>query len=269
MRLRGSRVFGWLVTVAFFGGLVFAWGLIGSVGLVPSYLFPGPNDVWTATLTVITDGYPFGTPLWVHTATTLRLALSGFFLGASTAVLVALPIGWYPALRAATEPVIAFFRGIPALAWISVAILVLGIGDASKLFVIVYGTFWIMLTHCLDGIRRIDPVLVHVAQTFGASTRQILTTVVLPASLPEIFTGLRVGYALAFGVVLSAEMVGSFSGLGFLIQDARDLVRTDLVIVGMVTIGLVGYLTARALFSLERLLIRWMPKTRDLLVYEA
>lgn len=269
MKLRGNRAFDWLVTVAFFGSLLLAWHLVSSAGLVPPYLLPGPADVWNAAVAVSTDGYPFGQKLWAHTASTLRLAVSGFLLGASAAVLIALPIGWYPALYTATEPVIAFFRGIPALAWIPLAILVLGISDASKLFVIVYGTFWIMLTHCLDGIRRVDPVLVRVAQTFGASTRQILVTVVLPASLPEIFTGLRVGYALAFGVVLSAEMVGAFTGLGFLIQDARDLVRTDIVIVGMTTIGLVGYLTAKMLFSVERWLIRWMPKTRDLVVYGA
>lgn len=269
MRLQQNRATGWLVTTAFFAVVLVVWHATSAFDFVPRYLLPGPIDVWNAALTVMTQGYPFGTTLWVHTLSTLRLAFTGFVIGAFAAVLMALPVGWYPTLRAAVEPVIAFFRGIPALAWIPIAIIVLGISDASKLFVIIYGTFWIMLTHCLDGIRRVDSVYVRVAQTFGASTMQILATIVLPAALPAFFTGLRVGYALAFGVVLSAEMVGAFAGLGFLIQDARDLVRTDLVLVGMVAIGLVGYLSAKALFSLEHVFLRWLPRTRDVVVYEA
>jgi ABC-type nitrate/sulfonate/bicarbonate transport system permease component len=267
--LRPNRPLGWLVTAAFFVLLLASWYAIGELGLVPRYMLPGPIEVWSAAFSAMTQGYPFGTTLWTHTISTLRLAFTGFIIGAFAAVVLALPIGWYPTLRAAVDPVIAFFRGIPALAWIPIAIIVLGISDASKLFVIVYGTFWIMLTHCLDGVRRVDPLYVRVAQTFGASTVQILRTIILPAALPALFTGLRVGYALAFAVVLSAEMLGAFTGLGFLIQDARDLLRTDLVIVGMIAIGLVGYITAKFLFSVERVLLRWLPRSGDVVVYEA
>ena len=263
-----SRVSDWLITAIFFTALIAFWHLIAASGRVAPYVLPSPMAVWNAMVIANTEGYPFGVTLLRHSLSTLRLAVTGFVLGAGLAVVCALPIGWYPAVRRATEPVVALFRGIPALAWIPVAILLFGISDASKLFVIVYGTFWIMLTHCLDGITRIDPIFVRVAQTFGASTRQILTTIVLPAALPPVFTGLRVGYALAFGVVLSAEMIGAFTGLGFLIQDARDLLRTDFVIVGMIAIGLLGYVTARVLFSLERLLIRWQPTAREMIVYE-
>jgi ABC-type nitrate/sulfonate/bicarbonate transport system permease component len=259
---------GWLVTSGFFGVLILSWHFVCLSGFVAPYLLPAPLAVWDAAITAITEGYPFGVPLWIHAANTFRLAVFGFAIGAGLAIVLALPIGWYPPLRRAAEPMVALFRGIPALAWIPIAILVFGISDASKIFIIVYGTFWIMLTHSLDGIGRVDPALVRVAQTFGASTRQILVTIVLPASLPAVFTGLRVGYALAFGVVLSAEMVGAFTGLGFLIQDARDLLRTDLVIVGMIAIGLLGYVTAKVLFSLERVLIRWRPPAREAVVYE-
>jgi ABC-type nitrate/sulfonate/bicarbonate transport system permease component len=269
MTLPRNRKSGWLVTLGFFALLLSVWEITARTGLVPRYLLPSPFDVWDAARTVMTDGYPFGTTLWAHIISTLRLALAGFGIGAAAAVLLALLVGWHRTLRVAIEPIIGFFRGIPALAWIPVAILVLGINDASKLFVIVYGTFWIMLTHCLDGIARVDPIFVRVAQSFGASRTYILRTVVLPAALPALLTGLRVGYALAFGVVLSAEMVGAFTGLGFLIQDARDLVRTDLVIMGMIAIGLVGYVTGRMLFSFERVFLRWRPPLKEIAVYEA
>jgi ABC-type nitrate/sulfonate/bicarbonate transport system permease component len=262
-----SRVAGWITTAAFFGALLLLWHLVSSSGLVPPYLLPEPLAVWHAAIVAITQGYPFGVTLHRHALSTLRLALTGFAVGASLAIVLALPIGWYPPVRRATEAVVAVFRGIPALAWIPIAILLFGISDASKIFVIVYGTFWVMLTHCLDGIARINPVFVRVAQSFGASTRQILTTVVLPAALPPVFTGLRVGYALAFAVVLSAEMIGAFTGLGFLIQDARDLLRSDLVIVGMIAIGMLGYVTAKVLFSLEHLLIRWRPPAHGIIAY--
>jgi ABC-type nitrate/sulfonate/bicarbonate transport system permease component len=249
--------------------MILVWHLVTSMNLVAPYLLPGPFAVWNAAVIAMTQGYPFGVPLWSHALSTLRLALAGFAIGATLAISLALPIGWYSPLRRAAEPVVSLFRGIPAIAWIPVAILIFGISDASKLFVIVYGTFWIMLTHCLDGIARVDPMFVRVAQTFGASMRQMLTTIILPASLPPVFTGLRVGYALAFGVVLSAEMIGAFTGLGFLIQDARDLVRSDLVIVGMITIGFLGYATATVLFLLERMLIPWQPRAGQIIVYEA
>jgi ABC-type nitrate/sulfonate/bicarbonate transport system permease component len=268
MTRRHGPLAGWVATATFFALLLVAWTLLTLAGAVPRYLLPAPVDVWEAARGVMAEGYPFGTTLWAHILSTLRLAVFGFVIGAVGAVLLALLVGWNRTAHAVVEPISAFFRGIPALAWIPVAILVLGISDASKLAIIVYGTFWIMLTHCLDGIARVDPVFVRVAQTFGASMPKILRTVVLPAALPALLTGLRVGYALAFGVVLSAEMVGAFTGLGFLIQDARDLVRSDLVIVGMIAIGLVGYLSSKVLFSLERIVLRWRPPLREMAMYE-
>lgn len=258
---------GRLVTLLFFAGVLIAWSIASYAGLVPHYLLPSPVDVWRAAADIVVSGYPFGITLQAHVLSTLRLAVSGFAIGSIAAVAIGLVVGWSARLRYSLDPIIAFFRGIPALAWIPLAIILFGINDASKLFIIVYGTFWIMLTHCIDAIARVDPTFVRVAQTFGASTRQILISIVLPAALPSIVTGLRVGYALAFAVVLSAEMVGAFRGLGFLIQDARDLVRTDVVLVGMITIGLVGYLTGKLLFSVERSLIRWLPVAKEVVVY--
>lgn len=258
----------WLTTAIFFALLLAVWQAAVSTHLISPLLMPSPLTLWRTGWQVATEGYPTGVPLWVHILSSLRLAVTGYALGSALALICAPPVAWYEPLRVAAAPVIDLFRGIPGLAWVPLAIVLVGIGEASKLFILVYATFWSSLTYFVDGIVRVDPQLVRVARFCGASTRQVFITVLLPAALPSIFIGLRVGYAISFAVVLSAEMIGAFKGLGYLIQDARGLYRTDVVMVGVITIGLLAYGTATALFWLERWILRWRPPSEQVLVHE-
>jgi sulfonate transport system permease protein len=258
----------WLVTGIFLALLLGAWQLASSTGIISPLRFPSPLTVATTGVTVMEDGYPTGIPLWVHAVSSLRLIVTGYLIGSALALILSLPIAWYSSLRMAAIPVIDLMRGIPALAWIPLAIALFGIGDTSKLFVVVYATFWTTATYCVDGIVRVDPRLVRVGRFCGASTVQLLRTVLLPAALPSVFIGLRVSYAIAFAVVLAAEMIGSFKGLGYLIQDARGVYRTDVVLVGIITIGLLAQATSMILQSIERRILRWRPATEAAIVYE-
>jgi ABC-type nitrate/sulfonate/bicarbonate transport system permease component len=189
----------------------------------------------------------------------LRVNL-GFLLAVATAVPLGLVLGRSPRLFHASEPLIESFRFVVPFAWIPIAVLWFGTQETGKLFIIWYAAFFILLLQTIAGVRDVDPDLVKAARTLGASEGAIFRKVVVPAALPAIFTGLRVGFAVAWISLLAAEMVASRAGLGYMIMDAREFLQTDTVISGMVVIGVVGALYSGMFLLLER----WLLQRSDL-----
>jgi sulfonate transport system permease protein len=157
----------------------------------------------------------------------------------------------------ATDLFIQLVKPIPPIAWIPLAILWFGIGEAAKVYIIFLGAFFPILVSTIDGIRQTDHRFVELARILEVPRRRFITKVVLPGALPAIMTGLRVGIMVAWMCVVASELIAASSGIGYLIMDARQLSQTDVVLVGMITIGAMGKLLDTMLKAMERRLITW------------
>ena len=177
-------------------------------------------------------------------------------LGFATGVIVAVPLGLLIARSRAVEPyidpILQILRPIPPIAWTPLAILWFGIGLESIVFLIFLGAFWPMLLNTISGIREVPPILGRAAASLGANRRQVLYTVVLPAAIPFLFTGLRLSFGSAWITIVAAELIAASEGLGYLIMNARRILAAPDIVVGMLTIGLLGLTFDRIFRALEQ-----------------
>ena len=198
-----------------------------------------------------------GKTLLGHAWASAQRILIGFVL----ASLVAIPLGLFMALNrtvnAIVKPVFDLFKPMPPIAWISIAILWFGIGEPSKVFIIVIGTFVPCLLNSYNGIRLIDPELYDVIRSLGGNRKDEILQVSFPAAFPAIFAGLQISLSIAWTCVLAAELVSSRSGLGWIIVQGMKLTKPELVIGGMLIIALVAWLTTLMVSGLERVLCPW------------
>ena len=219
-----------------------------------SVIFPTPAQVITGTLELAADG-----TLWEHIASSLFRVGVGFLL----AVLVAVPTGlWMGRVNAAyttLNPVFQIMRPISPIAWIPLAILWFGVGEVSPIFLIFIAAVFPMIVQTASGVHTIERRYLHAAENFGVSRAQLFRRVIVPAVLPEIVVGMRIGLGVAWLVVVAAEMIALHSGLGYLIIDSRNAGnRYDLVIAGMIIIGLIGLMLDGLMRLLEGLnSVRW------------
>ncbi|WP_295617759.1 ABC transporter permease [uncultured Methanobrevibacter sp.] len=218
--------------------LIIVWYLItDGLNLVPYYILPSPLDVCNAALKLVANG-----KLLDHTISTLTKVFSGIILAAVVAIPLGIILGWYETLDEFTSLVISILRPIPPIAWIPFSILWFGIGLPSAVFVIFIGCVFSVLVYTIDGVKRTDKVLIEAAHTLGANNWDILYKVVLPSALPYIVSGLKVGVSIALMCTVSAEMIASSKGLGYMILTASQLFDPGTMVVGMVIIGIIGIL---------------------------
>lgn len=178
----------------------------------------------------------------------------GFVLAAVTAIPLGLTIGWYRRSEMAVNPIIEIFRPISPLAWIPIAILWFGVGDLAAIFLIFMACFLPLLLTAINAVHGIPAVYLNAGRNFGLSTKDLVFRVLYPAVMPQLMIGLRITLGVAWLVVVAAEMIAVNSGLGFLIIDARNAGnRYDLVVAGMVLIGVIGLLLDTGMRSLERI----------------
>lgn len=222
----------------------------------PSYALPSPITVAKAFVTKLTNPKPDGGTLLVHLVDSMIVTLSGYLV----AVLVGVPLGifmaWNKKVDLFVRPLFDWFRSVPGLAWIPIMILIFGVDLSAKSAIVFVVSFVSILLNSYAGIKNTNPVHLWVAQTFGANNPQLLFKVAIPSALPLIFTGLRQGLNQAWASIVAAEMIGAKRGLGFMIQINRDLARPDLIIVGMLTIGLVGIVLSTVLSALQNRFVR-------------
>jgi ABC-type nitrate/sulfonate/bicarbonate transport system permease component len=164
----------------------------------------------------------------------------GFALAVVSAVPIGIVLGRRQAMFIAAEPIIESFRFVVPFAWIPLAILWFGTSEAGKIFIIWYAGFFVMLLPTIFAVRSVNQDLVKAARTLGANEFSIFRKVILPAIVPELMVAMRVAFSMCWISILAAELVASRSGLGYMMADARELLRTDIVLVGMTTIGLIG-----------------------------
>jgi ABC-type nitrate/sulfonate/bicarbonate transport system permease component len=241
-----------VLAVISIGGALSLWALVAHLGLVNKILLPSPADILTALVEAGADG-----TLWTNVYASFLRVLEGFVLGFAFAVPIGALMGNSRYFDGLAEPLVELIRPIPPIAVIPIAILWFGIGELSKVFIIAYGAFFPVLVNTIAGFREVDPVLVRAARMLGANRWQVFRDVVLRSALPFIIVGARLGMGFAFIVLVAAELIASSEGLGYMINDARYNFRTDRVFLGMILIGVLGFLLNKILIEIERYLLRW------------
>lgn len=226
----------------------------GAVVLTKSVIFPTPWQVLTGTLELARDG-----TLWEHMGASLFRVATGFIIAVIFAIPLGLWMGWVHGAFVTLNPVFQILRPISPIAWIPIAILWFGVGNASPIYLIFISSIFPMIVQTTVGVHTIEKRYLRAAENFGVTRRKLFMQVVFPATLPQIIVGMRIGLGVAWLVVVAAEMIALRSGLGYMIIDSRNAGnRYDLVIAGMIIIGLIGL----ALDGIMRLLenmksVRW------------
>lgn len=239
------------------GGLLAAWELAVHAGYLKPYQFPPVSRIARGFSEISTVGFPTGVTIWSHTLTTIGRILQGYLAALALAIPMGLVIGASPVLDKMFAPAIVFFRSIATLSLLPLVIVWFGAGELTKIVLIGYGCFWVMLSNVIAGVKYVDPVLIRAARSFGLSGVELYRRVVLPAALPRIFAGARMALGVGFMVIVGAEMIGTIEGLGALIMEARTFYKSEITIIGMLVIGCLGFLISTGLAALERVLMPW------------
>jgi NitT/TauT family transport system permease protein len=234
------------------GVFLLVWDV--AVRLSGSALFPKPIDVFWGLVELVQKGL-----LVKYIVASLFRVTWGFALAVLVGVPFGLMLGWFRRAQEAFNPLIQAFRPISPIAWIPVAILWFGVTDAAPIFLIFLASVFPITVSTMAAVKSVQSVHLRAAQNFGLTGTQLFLRVILPATLPQIITGLRIALGVAWLVVVAAEMIAVNSGLGYLIIDARNAgKRYDLVVAGMVVIGLIGYLLDLLMRQAERLpSVKW------------
>lgn len=257
--LRGSplpRVHALTLRLGAIAGFVLVWSLLSAavlwLKLFNPVFLPGP---WTVIGAVIDLWHK--NELWPHIEATLRRVIVGFGTGMLLAIATGLAAGHVRAVSNVVEPIVELLRPIPPFAVLPLFIVWVGIGEASKTGFITYATFFPMFLATVHAVRQVDPLLLRAAQSLGARRRQLFLRVILPAALPEIFTGLRLGLGLAFFVIVISEFIAAEHGLGYLINDGRNFFLVPQMLGAAMLLGLLGYAGNALVRAVERVVLRW------------
>jgi NitT/TauT family transport system permease protein len=225
-------------------------------------LIPPPSDVALELYDLAFGGLfddAYSQTLHVHLIASMSRVYGGFAIALAVALPLGLMIGRIPLIRQLLDPTLQVLRPIPVTAWLPLAMIMFGLGPRSAFFLVCLGAFYPILINTIFGVRSVDPRLFEAASMLGCTGSAQFFKVVLPASLPAIFTGLRLGLGFAWVVIVVGEMTGVQTGLGAIIMEARQLSRTEIVICGMIVIGIAGFITDRLVLLLGRHLLRWSP----------
>jgi len=214
-------------------------------------LMPAPSLVATTAAQLIVSGELPG-----HLLASLKRE-AGALVFALSAIPLGIAMGYWQGLYRQLFPVLEVLRPIPPLAWIPLSIMWFGLGDTQNQFIIFLGMVFPLLINTITAVHGVDRTLIRAARSLGAGEGAIVRRVILPAALPQIITGLRVGLGVGWMALVAAELVGASDGLGFLINDARSLLRTDIIVVGMLTIGFAGLVIDGGIRWLAARLLPW------------
>ncbi|HLC92314.1 MAG TPA: ABC transporter permease [archaeon] len=213
-----------------------AWQALLSFGLVNANFLPTPLDVFKSLVELIQDGTFIG-----DIFSSITRVFLGFLGGAIIGLIIAALNAYSGISTRITTPWIEIIRPIPPLAWIPIAILFFGLGDKPAIFLVSLGSFFPIYTNTYQAIKNIPDKYLHTAKVLGANTKLLLLDIIIPSILPRVITGLKIGLGISWMIVITAELVGATSGLGYFIELNRLLLRVDNVIVGMLVIGAIGY----------------------------
>lgn len=246
---RGLTVLTWLVILG-------VWYVITKFELVSSTFLPSPHKVWTTFLKISQDGYN-RIPLWKH----LLDSFQRLFMALGFAILAGVPIGllsgYSNRFKAVIDSVVEFYRPLPPLAYYTLLIIWFGIDNTSKVILLFLAAFAPIYIACVSAVRKLNMDYILSAESLGADKRKVFFKVVLPACLPEIFTGIRTAVGVSYTTLVSAEMVAATSGIGWMVLDAANFLKSDVIFVGIIIMGITGILIDVILRILEKKIVFW------------
>jgi len=246
----------WLLTAATLTSLLLAWYAVARFGLVSDLFVPHPAAVWAAFTDILLDGYR-GATLLRHLGDSLYRVVVGFLLAVGTAVPLGLAIGYSSKVQAVFDPIIEFYRPLPPLAYYTLLVIWLGIENESKIALLYFAAFPPLSVSAMAGVRGVASERIQGAQSLGASRWQVFRYVIFPSCLPDIFTGMRVSIGFTYTTLVAAEMVAATSGIGWMVLDASKFLRSDVIFMGNIVMGLTGIGLDRLIRTAEGRVVPW------------
>ncbi len=238
-------------------GFFAAWQILVSVGIISTTYVATPIEVLRAVFAKINDLNPDGNTLLKNIAASFQVAFSGFFMAILVGAPLGLLMGWYKPVEKFFRPLFEIIRPIPPISWIPISILFFGIGVTSKAFIIFFSAFVPTLINSNTGILSTNQAHINVGKTCGASKAKMFFTIGIPSAMPMVFAGFKLSLGNAWSTLVAAEMLASSEGLGYMIIMSRTFSRLDLLIGGMLVIGILGIFLSLAMDCIERLAVRW------------
>lgn len=233
------------------------WEALVMLNLVDSRKLCGVLEVFKLFIVKLSDPNPDGAILTVNIWSSLQVVLTGYLLAIVIGVPLGWLMGWYRGFDAFMRPLFEIIRPIPPVSWIPLTIVWMGVGLTSKAFIVFFSAFVPCLINSYTGIRQTKEVLVNVGRTFGASNFTCFWKVGIPSSMTMTFAGIKVAIGNAWATLVAAEMLAASSGLGFMILMGRSYGRVDLIILGIVVIGVIGVIISALIGACENLVLRW------------
>lgn len=232
--------------------IIAVWQIASNMGLLNPLTLPSPQRILKTFISLIQKG-----TLQKNLLISSQRVLTGYAIAAGSAIVLGILMGLSARFKRMTDLIIQILKPIPPISWIPLVILWFGIGEEGKVFLIFIGSFFTILVNVVDGIRRIDVKLIELSNAMVIPKLKYVFQVVIPYAAPNIFTGLRTGLGQSWMCVVAAELVASSTGLGYMIMYARQFGQTDVVIVGMLMIGIIGKIMDSILMAVEKAVIRW------------
>ncbi|AVD37249.1 ABC transporter permease [Clostridioides difficile] len=225
-------------SVLIFFIILLLWKITNYLGIWSDYILPSPEKVYSTFLNMISDG-----SIFINVYASMKRVLIGFAISTAIGIPLGIFFGIYSGVYEYFKSLINFLRNTPPLALIPMLILWFGIGEESKIIIIVLASFFPIFTSTLKGIKNCDSKLIEVGRVFEFSKLQIIFKIIIPNAILDIAVGLKLALGYSFRAIIGAELVAASSGLGYLISDGKEMSRTDVVIVGIIVIGLLGIIT--------------------------
>lgn len=235
------------------------WFIVTAMELVDTSLLPAPEAVWNAFIEIATNGYK-GFTLIQHIGASMYRLLVSFILAVIVAVPLGLLSGSSSKVRAVLGPVIEFYRPLPPLAYYTLLVLALGIENESKIALLFLACFAPVYIQCTSAVLRVKKDYMNSAYTLGANKKQVFFKVIFPSCLPDIFVGLRTALGVGYTTLVAAEMVAASSGLGWLVLDASNYLRYDIIFMGIIIMSATGILLNGVILMIENKVVPWKGK---------
>jgi len=232
--------------------VIMLWQILSDKGIIKSSVLPSPYVIYIAFIDLVKSG-----ELFTNLLISIARVLKGYAIGAFLGITIGILIGLFRGAEKSLDLIIGFLRPIPIVAWVPVLILWMGIDESSKITVIIIGSFWPILINTIQGIKGADKKFLEVSEILEKNKLEVLTKIVFPSALPSIFTGLRIGIGSAWMSVITAEVIAATSGIGYQIAYARELSQPDVMLVGVFSIGVVGFLIDYLIKRLQVVIIKW------------
>jgi len=245
-----------LLTVA---AILALWFLASASAVVPELFLPSPAAVLGKLRIVAVEGFADAT-LLQHTLTSIGRVFAALALAVASAVPIGILLGLHRRIRAVVDPLIEFYRPVPPLAYLPLVVIWCGIGELSKVLLIYLAVFAPISIATVQGVRRVDDSRIRAALSLGASRWQLVRFVILPSAAPDILTGVRIGLGVGWSTLVAAELIAATRGLGFMIQSAAQFLVTDVVLMGILLIGMIAFIFEWGLRRLQAALTPWNGK---------